>query len=37
MFSYEDLIAFIENEKTGIAKGYSIEFLRKSFFKEVSE
>ena len=34
MFSYEDLIAFIENEKTGIAKGYSIEFLRKSFFKE---
>lgn len=34
MFNYDELIKFIENEPTGIAKGYAIEFLQKTFFKE---
>ena len=34
MFNYDELINFIENEPTGIAKGYAIEFLQKTFFKE---
>lgn len=37
IFKYDELIEFIENEPTGIAKGYSIEFLQKTFFKEELE
>lgn len=34
MFNYDELIKFIENEPTDIAKGYAMEFLQKTFFKE---
>lgn len=36
-FKYDELINFIKNEPTGISKGYSIEFLQKTFFKEELE
>lgn len=32
--TYEDLVVFINTEKTGIAKSYDFEYLRKKFFLE---
>lgn len=35
--TYDKLISFRDNEKTGIAKGYEIEFLRDFYSKEELE